>query len=211
MVDAGGVDREFAVRGRGPRPQLLLRSARPRSSRTGCGTAIALIEWSGQNLPTESDLDPSRTDGRGQFSPAASRPALVCAACPRMPKTTGSTAVRSPHSMLRTRDAADPEHHSWRYPASIPFLHQRPAIETRSTAGRAVFPSVRLLEGDSQPTPIRSAAERARNEKRWSPAPSSSAITNERRGFFGTSRDPVQFLPPSNQIGGLRRPRRVLG
>jgi hypothetical protein len=91
--------------------------ARARSSRTGCGTAIALIEWSGQNLPTESDLDPSRTDGRGQFSPAASRPAFVCAACPRMPKTEGEAQARL-HLTLHARragrqcgapfDAADP-------------------------------------------------------------------------------------------------------
>jgi hypothetical protein len=73
------------VRRRGPRPQLLLRSARPRSSRTGCGTAIALIAWSRQNLPTEPDLDPSRTDGDSSRQQRVGRHSFVRRAqgCPK--------------------------------------------------------------------------------------------------------------------------------
>jgi hypothetical protein len=120
MVDAGGVDGGFALRRRGPRPQLLLRSARPIESNR-MWHAIAFIEWSGQDLPTEPDLDPSRTDGRGQFGDtrlcgvpkdAQNRRRGSGAAPHDRTCASGSTAVPSPHSMRRTRDAVDPEHHS---------------------------------------------------------------------------------------------------
>jgi hypothetical protein len=50
---------------------VLDRSSSPRAepiSRTGSGSAKALVGWRHQDLPTEPDLDPFRTAGRGRFS-----------------------------------------------------------------------------------------------------------------------------------------------
>jgi hypothetical protein len=58
-----------------------------------------------QDLPTGPDFDPSRTGGRGRFSPAASRSALLCAACPRMPITEGQGLGRRLHMSEHARRA----------------------------------------------------------------------------------------------------------
>jgi hypothetical protein len=72
---------------------------------------------------------------------------------------------------------------------AFPFLPQRPAIDTRSAAGRQSSLGFDCLQGDTQKTqPIRSAGcQTSGDEKRWSPAPSSTVITTERSGrAFGT-------------------------
>jgi hypothetical protein len=71
--------------------------ARARSSRTGCGSAIAFIGWSCQDLPTEPDLDPSRTGGRGRFIQQRVGRHSSGAACPRMPRTEGQGSGKGPH------------------------------------------------------------------------------------------------------------------
>jgi hypothetical protein len=153
-----------------------------------------------QDLPTEPDIDPSRAGGRGRFSQAAGRPALPfvrrAQGCPEPTARSsgaaphdrtcapGSTAVRSPHSIRRTRDAADPEHRFWRYPASISFPYQRPSIDTRSAAGRqSSLGSIALRRYPKKTQPICSAGcQTSGEEKRWSPGSLSTAITNERSG-----------------------------
>jgi len=181
-----------------------------------------------QDLPTEPDIDPSRAGGRGRFSQAAGRPALPfvrrAQGCPEPTARSsgaaphdrtcapGSTAVRSPHSIRRTRDAADPEHRFWRYPASISFpiptavdrhaIGSRPpvvpwfdcpeAIPQKDTADLfSWLPNERGGEAVVSWLPQHRDHERAQRSNRWA------------------SRVPAQLLPPPDQPG-IRRPRRVL-
>ncbi len=164
--------------------------ARARSNRTGCGSGVAFI-WVERHQDLPNRTCPRWTGGAWTVLPAASRPVLACAECQRMPGTEGwGTAPHDrtcaharrrfgrPHSMRRTRDAA--------LPSIIHGDTQRPFPShnnsQRSTAGPPVFPWVRLPEGDTQPNqPIRSAGcQNSGDEKRWSPARSSTAIANER-------------------------------
>jgi hypothetical protein len=211
MVDAGGVDGEFAARRRSPRPQLLLSSG-VRSSRTGSWLCDSL-HWveRHQDLQTEPDLDPSRTgvDGSRQ---QRSQPALVCAACVRRaqgcPEPTargsgaaphdrtsapGSKAAGSPHSIRRTREAADP----------IPGGTQRafpPHTNTRSAAGRQSSFGFDCLEGDTQ-RPSRSVQLAAKRPRMRSggflPPPGTRSRPSTAVHHLG--RDRAQLLPPPHQ------------
>jgi hypothetical protein len=110
----------------------------------------SFIRWSGTRTcrPNLTSIPPrwAGVDGSRQHG---SRPVPACADCEGFPEPRAGagagphdrTCARPhgglvAHSMRRTRDAADPEHHSWRYPATVSFPQQRPAIDPRSTAGR---------------------------------------------------------------------------